>query len=53
MQIVSWVFCFLPYVVVGLTAFTAHSQENNQPPAGFVALFNGKDIDRVDRSERT
>jgi Domain of Unknown Function (DUF1080) len=45
MQNASWALCFLSHVVIGFTAFTAYSQENNQPPAGFVALFNGRDID--------
>ena len=45
MQNASWALCFLSYVLIGVTASTTHGQESNQPPAGFVALFNGCDID--------
>jgi hypothetical protein len=45
MQNASRACCFLSQVVIGLAAFTAYAQENNQPPVGFVALFNGRDID--------
>jgi hypothetical protein len=45
MQNAPWAFCFLSQIVIGLSAITAYSQENNEPPAGFVALFNGRDID--------
>src|SRR3954469_20421008 len=37
--------CLLSYVIVGLSPFTSYCQENNQPPAGFFALFNGRSID--------
>jgi hypothetical protein len=44
MQNTSRVLCFISAAVIGLTPFSSRSQENNQPPAGFVALFNGRDI---------
>ena len=45
LQKASGAICLLSHVLIGLTASTTHGQENNQPPAGFVALFNGRDID--------
>jgi hypothetical protein len=45
MQKASWSVCWLSQLLIGLTASTTHGQETNHPPAGFVALFNGRDID--------
>jgi hypothetical protein len=38
--------CFGIAAFLGLVALvpSASAQENNQPPNGFVALFNGKDL---------
>ncbi len=35
-------YCLLP--VVALFVAAAHAQEDNKPPEGFTALFNGKDL---------
>src|SRR3954464_944054 len=45
MQKASWLICFLLQALIELTASTILGQENNRPPKGFVALFNGNDID--------
>lgn len=36
--------CLFAACVLPLTVTTLPAQENNQPPAGFTALFNGKDL---------
>jgi hypothetical protein len=33
------------FVGVFIVSVLAHAQENNEPPAGFTALFNGRDYD--------
>src|SRR3954464_11909656 len=45
MQKGSWAVCLPSHVLIGLTAFTTHGEQNNQAPGGFVAVFNGHDID--------
>jgi hypothetical protein len=35
---------FAPVLGLFLAVAVAHGQENNQPPEGFTALFNGKDL---------
>lgn len=35
---------YLPALIVALSAVSLSGQENNQPPDGFKALFNGKDL---------
>lgn len=37
--------CILPCVILCcLVPLSVHAEENNQPPPGFLALFNGKDL---------
>jgi hypothetical protein len=45
MQKATWSVCFLVQAIIGLAASATLGQENNRPPAGFGALFNGNDID--------
>jgi len=45
MRNASWSIYFVSTFLVGLTSASVLSQENNQPPPGFTALFNGRNID--------
>jgi len=41
----SWLLSFLCVFVFAFCAISAQAEEPNAPPAGFVALFNGRDLE--------
>ena len=41
----SWFLSFLCVVAFALGAVSAQAEEPNAPPAGFIALFNGRDLE--------